>query len=156
MSKPLVPSDGLEPTVRPFGIRIKHQAEGTLLGRAEGAGAGAVEVIEIGPNLTLTGNVLSAAGASGTVYSETVSFTGDTVARVTVANGVVSGSSKIVGTLRRPDKVDSEDPGYIYVANIARQGAGEFDLLVVCLDFSGNDPTLLGPNEDLVFVYTVG
>jgi hypothetical protein len=70
--------------------------------------------------------VTMSAGAAATCYSATIAFTdGDTVRRVTIANGVVTATSKIVGTIRRPDtSVDSADIGYLYHANIVLVGTG--------------------------------
>ena len=55
-----------------------------------------------------------------------IAFTdGDTARRVTVTNSLVSATSRILATVRRPDSAnDSADLGYLYTVAIVRQFAG--------------------------------
>jgi hypothetical protein len=101
--------------------------------------------------------VTISAGAGSTAYSASIPFTdGDTLRRVSVSNGVVTATSKIVGTIRRPDTAsDSVDRGYIYHANVVLVGTGSFDLLVVCTGWGFDEVTDLPPNETITFYYQV-
>jgi hypothetical protein len=101
--------------------------------------------------------VTMSGGAGATCYSASIPFTdGDTLRRVSISNGVVSASSKIVGTIRRPDVAsDSVDKGYIYHSNIVLVGAGSFDLLVVATGWGFDEVTDLPPNETITFYYQV-
>jgi hypothetical protein len=98
------------------------------------------------------------AGGAASISAAAVAFTdGDTMRRATVTDAAVSASSKIVGTIRRPDTAnDSADRGYIYLANVVRIGTGSFDLLVSCLGWGFDDPTKNPPNETVTFYYTIG
>jgi len=92
-------------------------------------------------------------------YSSTsVAFTdGDTARRMTITDSSVSGTSKIICTVKRPNTTDdSADNGFIYVANVVRTTAGSFDVLIVCLDIGGMDTTEDPPNETVTLNYSVG
>jgi len=96
-------------------------------------------------------------GGSSSISTITVAFTdGDTARRVTVSDGTVSGASKIIVTVRRPDTTsDSADRGYLYTANVVRIGAGQFDVLITALGISGEDVTLNPPSETITLFYLV-
>lgn len=91
---------------------------------------------------------------SGGLSVANIAFTdGDTLRRVTVSDAAVTASSKIVGTVRRPDSSsDASDVGHLYIANVVRVGSGSFDILVYCVE----DPVKLPPNETVQYVYTLG
>lgn len=96
--------------------------------------------------------VAPAGGGSLTVTEVAIPFTdGDTWRRVTIADAGVSGASKILGSLRRPNTTDANDPGFTYSWNIVTLAAGSFDIVVYCDD----DPVEKPPNETLQFAYTV-
>lgn len=99
----------------------------------------------------------AAPSASVAISSADIAFTdGDTMRRVTVTDAGVSATSKIVGTIRRPDTTDdSADKGYLYLTNIVEIASGSFDLLVSCLGWGFDDPTANPPNETVKFYYTV-
>lgn len=98
-------------------------------------------------------------GYSGllTGSSSNIAFTdGDTVRRVTITDGAVSSTSKIIGSIIRPTTLDSADPGYNYVCNVVSRGAGTFDVLVYAtLGGSELDVDINPPNETVVFAYLV-
>ena len=98
-----------------------------------------------------------AGGAGGAISEVSIPFTdGDTLRRVTVTDAGVSASSKIVGSIRRPDTADdSVDPGYLYVPNVVRVASGAFDVLVACLGWGFDDPVGRPPNETIKYQYTV-
>lgn len=99
-------------------------------------------------------------GPSGSASLATVAvpFTdGDSLRRVTVTDATVNASSKIVGSIRRPDTADdSADRGYLYTANVVRVGSGSFDLLVWCSAWGEDDAAPSQPNETVQFIYAVG
>jgi hypothetical protein len=78
---------------------------------------------------------------------------GDTMRRVTVTDAAIASSSKIIGTIRRPDTEDSADRGYIYSHSIIKVATGSFDLLISCLGWGFDDPTEIPPNETIKFYY---
>jgi hypothetical protein len=86
-----------------------------------------------------------------------IAFTdGDTARRVTIANSLVSATSRILATVRRPDTADdSADRGYLYTVAIVRQFAGGFDAFVMARDFGGDDCSQLPPNETITLNYMV-
>lgn len=96
--------------------------------------------------------------ASVALSTASIQFTdGDTFRRVTIADGLVNATSKIVGMIRRPDTVDdSADLGFLYVANVVKVAAGSFDLLVAATAWGTDDTDEVPPNETIQFVYTVG
>jgi hypothetical protein len=103
------------------------------------------------------GATQAAAGNHGHVASTSVAFTdGDTLRRVTVSDAAVAASSKIIATVRRPDTAnDSADSGYLYLPNVVRVATGAFDVLIACLDWGFDDPTLNPPNETVTLCYQV-
>lgn len=96
-------------------------------------------------------------GGSVTISSVDIAFTdGDTMRRVTVTDVDVSATSRIIGTIRRPDTADdSADRGYIYIANVVRVATGAFDVLLSCLGWGFDDPTRNPPNETVKFYYQI-
>ena len=123
-----------------------------LVGRGT-AGNGPPEQVTLGPSLAI--------GSDGAlamlVNTASIAFTdGDTLRRVTITNASVLSTSKIVGTIRRPNTTDdSADAGYIYIANVVKVSAGSFDLLVACLAWGFDDPVLYPPNETVTFAYSI-
>ncbi len=101
---------------------------------------------------------ISATGASATFYSASIAFTdGDTMRRVTITNGSVGATSKIVGTVRRPNSADdSADAGYTYIANVVKVASGSFDVVIVALRWDASDAPELPPNETIEFIYSIG
>jgi hypothetical protein len=101
---------------------------------------------------------VSVPAGSVTISSADVAFTdGDTSRRVSISDAAVSATSKIVGTIRRPDIADdSADRGYIYTWSIVEVYASGFDLLISALGWGFDDPTRIPPNETLKFYYVVG
>ncbi len=93
--------------------------------------------------------------ASVALSSADIAFTdGDTMRRVTVTDGGILATSKITGSIRRPDVEDTDDRGYIYVHNIVKVAVGSFDMLVAALGWGFDDPTEIPPNETVKFYYT--
>lgn len=101
--------------------------------------------------------VLESTGpGSVTLSSASVAFTnGDTVQKVTITDAAVSASSKVMGTILRPDTDDSADKGFVFIPNVVKRNAGSFELVVTCLDQGGLDPTENPPNETVTFCYLV-
>lgn len=86
-----------------------------------------------------------------------IDFTdGDTYKRVTVADSFVTDYSKIETSIRRTDVADVDDPGWIYIENVASVDAGTFDVIVAALPIdahpiANND----FPNETISLHYTI-
>jgi hypothetical protein len=81
---------------------------------------------------------------------------GDTMRRVTVTDSKVTAGSRIVHSITRPNTTDdSQDPGYIYTANIVQIAAGSFDVLIAVLGWGEDDCTELPPNETVALHYIV-
>ena len=96
-------------------------------------------------------------GGSATVSTAAVAFTdGDTSRRVTVTDAAVSGSSRIVCSVRRSVASEAVDVGLLYVANVVLLAAGSFDVVLACVDIGGRDPLPLKPNETVNLDYVVG
>lgn len=102
--------------------------------------------------------IAAAAGGSMAATAVDIPFTdGDTLRRVTIADAAVTSSSKIVGVIVRPDQADEQnDKGFMYIANVVRRAAGQFDLVVACLNSGYDDPVQDPPNETVQFVYAIG
>lgn len=91
------------------------------------------------------------------VSSTTVAFTdGDTWRRTTVTDSAVASTSKITCTVRRPDTDDSADTGLLYLVNVLKVANGAFDVGIMALSWSGDDPTEAPPNETITLNYTIG
>lgn len=94
---------------------------------------------------------------SATISSADIAFTdGDTMRRVAIADAAVGATSKVVGTIRRPDVDDINDPGYLYTHSIVKVYAGGFDLLAAAHGWGFDDPVTAPPNETVKFYYLVG
>jgi len=95
---------------------------------------------------------------SVTISSADIAFTdGDTARRTSITDAGVSATSKIVGTIRRPDTADdSADRGYIYAFSVVEVYAGGFDILVSATGWGFDDPVSIPPNETVKFYYVVG
>jgi hypothetical protein len=132
-------------------------AESKLLGRGQGSGAGDVQELTLGTNLTMSGTTLNAAAGSVSISSASIAFTdGDTARRVTIADAAVSATSKIMCCVCRPTTADdSADRGYVYTANVVARASGTFDVLATCLNIGGLDPTENPPNETITLYYQV-
>jgi hypothetical protein len=96
-------------------------------------------------------------GGAATISSADIAYTdGDTFRRSSIADAAVSATSKIVGTIRRPDIEDADDKGYIYDHSVVKVYAGGFDLLTCAKAWGMDDPTAAPPNETVKFYYAVG
>lgn len=95
--------------------------------------------------------------ASTALRSLSVAFNdGDTMRRVTVPDALVTASSKVLCSVRRPDTTDdSNDKGYIYIVNVVEIVNGAFDVLISCLGWGYDDPTLNPPIEMVQLIYSV-
>jgi hypothetical protein len=81
---------------------------------------------------------------------------GDTIRRVTITDANVNAGSRIIHSITRPNTTDdSQDPGYVYTANIVQIQAGSFDVLVSVLDWGEDDCTESPPNETITLHYIV-
>lgn len=120
----------------------------------------AVGAVADGQFLKRVGGTIVGAAPGGSVAISSVNIPfvdGDTLRRVTVADAAAVPSSKIIGSIVRPDQADeASDKGYLYTWNITRRAAGAFDLVVACLGWGFDDPVLDPPNETIQFHYTVG
>ncbi len=99
---------------------------------------------------------LTATGSGGsTPRTASIAFTdGDTLKRVTITDALVTSSSVIVATIRRPDTVDdSADFGYLYTVNVVKVATGSFDVLIACTDGGFGDPVEVPPNETITLAY---
>lgn len=96
-------------------------------------------------------NVVVASG------SATIAFTdGDTFKRATITDANVFTTSKIIGTIRRPDVASEvEDDGFVYHHNIVLLENGSFDISVTCTAWGFEDPFDDPPNETIRFNYFV-
>jgi len=94
---------------------------------------------------------------STSISAASLSFTdGDTLKRFTISDATVSTTSKIVGSVRRPDSADdSVDEGYIYTWSLVEVATGSFDILVAVHDGGYQDCTGNPPNETVTFWYIV-
>lgn len=91
------------------------------------------------------------------VYSSvSVSFFSDTERRVTISNAACTTSSKIIGSITRPNTADGDDPGYIYVFNVVSRSNGSFDVLIAATIMGDREGIgLYPPAESINFVYTL-
>lgn len=107
---------------------------------------------------TITAKTLTDAENDRAVKAAAVAFTdGDTVRRVTVTDTEVLASHMVAGSIRRPNTTDdSQDPGWIYHANVVEVVDGAFDVLVAATAWGFEDPSPLAPNETVQFVYQIG
>jgi hypothetical protein len=101
--------------------------------------------------------VFAAVGQAFPIYVATLDFSdGDTAKRFTVTNTAVTTTSRIVGSIRRPDVADSLDYGYLYLVNVVTIAAGSFDLLVAVTGLGLDDVTDQPPLGSVEFHYQVG
>lgn len=101
--------------------------------------------------------VFAAVAQAFPVYAATLDFSdGDTLKRFTIANSAVLSTSRITGTIRRPNIADVDDPGYLYIANIVSIVAGSFDILVAATGAGLDDVTLSPPLGSVEFDYQIG
>jgi len=89
-------------------------------------------------------------------YSYT--FTGDPYVRFNVPDVTVASDSKIVVSVQRPStSLDSDNLGYMYIANVCNIIASTgFDVDIACLDWGMGDPTESNPTETIVLCYLIG
>jgi hypothetical protein len=102
--------------------------------------------------------VFAAGGsAPAAIYAATLDFSnGDTLKRFTITNPDVAATSKIVGTIRRPDTADdSADFGYLFIANVVKVATGSFDLLVAATDGGIGDVTEIPPLGTVEYDYQI-
>ena len=107
----------------------------------------------------ITEQNIAVGGAGGSVSFVTVPFTdGDTMRRVTVTDSSVTGTSKILVSVQRPDITsDSADAGYIYFVNVVNRTSGvSFDVVIICTDWGLSDPAEAPPNETITLCYMIG
>src|SRR3954471_10536811 len=101
--------------------------------------------------------VFAAVAQAFPVYAATLDFSdGDTLKRFTITNSAVLSTSRITGTIRRPNIADVDDPGYLYIANIVSIVAGSFDVLVAVTGAGLDDMTLSPPLGSVEFNYQIG
>lgn len=101
--------------------------------------------------------VFAAVAQAFPVYAATLDFSdGDTLKRFTITNSAVLSTSRITGTIRRPNIADVDDPGYLYIANIVSIIAGSFDVLVAATGAGLDDVTLSPPLGSVEFDYQIG
>ena len=94
--------------------------------------------------------------ATGGWKAFTVPFTdGDVWRRVTVTDTSVVVTSKIATRITRPTVTAANDRGYVYFANVVSQTAGSFDVNIIVLDWGGEVPSEVPPNEAIVLLYSV-
>lgn len=110
-----------------------------------------------GPTTFLRGDqTWGAPTAVVAISSATVAITdGDSARRVTITDAAVVPASKIILTVKRPDTTDATDPGIVYVPTVVRVGTGDFDVLLMALGLSGDDPTGIVPSETITLYYQV-
>jgi len=99
-----------------------------------------------------------AGGGGGTISTAAIAFTdGDTMRRIRITDASATTTSKIVGTIRRPDvAADVNDAGaFIYMWTIVNRVSGAFDIWVAATEGFG-DPWLNPPNETVQFDYMLG
>jgi hypothetical protein len=101
--------------------------------------------------------VFAAVAQPVSVYAATLDFSdGDTLKRFTITNSAVLSTSRITGTIRRPNIADIDDPGYLYIANVVSIIAGSFDILVAATGAGLDDVTLSPPLGSVEFDYQIG
>lgn len=117
-----------------------------------------IDFVGTGVTASDTGSKTQVSISSGAVAvsAASLSFTnGDTFKRFTVTDAAVTSTSKIVGTITRPNVADSDDPGWTYLHTVVSRATGSFDLLVAVFDW--NDPAGVSrPNETVTFSYVLG
>jgi hypothetical protein len=130
-------------------------------GTDQGRSARAVNCVGSGISCSFAAGVVTITASSGAVSISTVvlSAPGNGLSRYTITDAAVTASSKIVGTVRRPDVEDVDDHGWIFVPNIVKIGSGSFDLIIQVLTFGdgGDDPLIADPPTGTIeFQYVVG
>ena len=140
----------------PFKRQFRVFDEGGIIPGVTGVNFVGAGVTATGPppNATCT---IPGAGAA-LIATATIAFTnGDTYQRVTISDANATTTSKIVGTIRRPDGTDLADTGaFIYLWAVVRRQAGSFDLAVAVQALGQAEPWLAPPNETVNFDYLLG
>lgn len=100
-------------------------------------------------------DALSAVEPSVEISTVSVAFTdGDTMRRVTVSDGAVTATSKIICSVTRATVADEDDMGIFFQANVVSRGTGTFDVIVVARGWGFSDPVGI-VNETITLNYLV-
>lgn len=136
------------------GYNLVQEEGGALTARTT------IDFVGGGVTATDTGSKTQVSIPSGavTITAANVAFTdGDTFRRVSIVDAGVGATSKIVGSIRRPDTADdSADRGYVYSWSVVEVYAGGFDIVVSALGWGFDDPVGIPPNETVIFYYVIG
>lgn len=110
-------------------------AASRLLGRGSAAGAGDVEEITLGTNLSMAGTVLNAAGGSATMTAATITVAyGSQSATATVVDAAISGTSKVMIGWGNVLASDENDPEMDDVTFTYTPAAGQMTVRVSAAD----------------------